>query len=227
MKKLAHDSAKTPKFLRILKIVVLLLLMVRVGTANSSHRIYLIRHSAVDLKKPGWGTSKYSAEYKKAYNVTGVEVFNMEEVQHKIKNYTSIDTIFCSPQNRALETALMLFGENVVLETVSVLTELDYPVVQVPVIQLPVKGWLLISRISWMIGINRGEKTSYKDRLDELNAFSDEMIKFSRRNGYAVVVAHGMVNRELVKILKNRGWEYCENGKDGYGNLSVNCLEDF
>jgi hypothetical protein len=38
-------------------------------------------------------------------------------------------------------------------------------------------------------------------------------------------VAHGMVNRELVKILKNHGWEYCENGKDGYGNLSVNCFE--
>lgn len=28
-----------------------------------------------------------------------------------------------------------------------------------------------------------------------------------------------------MKILKVRGWEFCKNGKDGYGNLSVNCLE--
>jgi broad specificity phosphatase PhoE len=76
-----------------------------------------------------------------------------------------------------------------------------------------------------MAGLNRGQITGYKERLDELNTFSDELVKFAYRNGQAVVVAHGMVNRELVKILKDRGWDYCENGKDGYGNLSVNCFD--
>ncbi|MCA1758208.1 MAG: histidine phosphatase family protein, partial [Bacteroidales bacterium] len=67
----------------------------------------------------------------------------------------------------------------------------------------------------------------YKDRLEELNVFADELIKFAHQNEFAVVVAHGMVNRELIKLLKRRGWEYCENGQDRYGNLSVNCLENF
>jgi len=223
-----RKDAKARSFYVTFQFIVLLVIFLPGRTTFAHPKIYLIRHAKVDLKKPGWGTSKYSAEYKKDYNVTGVEVFNIDEVLKKIKNYPSIDTIFCSPQHRAMETALILFVEDVVFETDSVLIELDYPVVQhVPVIQLPVTGWLLISRISWMAGINRGEKTGYKDRVDELNAFSDELIKFACRNGNAVVVAHGMVNRELVKILKKRGWKYCENGKDRYRNLSVNCLEYF
>jgi len=212
-------------FLRVFKFMILLLMIVRAGTANSTPKIYLIRHAAVDLKKPGWGTSKNSAEYKEAYNVAGVEAFTPNEVLQKIENHENLDTVFCSPQLRALETALMLFGENVVLKTDSVLIELDYPVVQVPVLQLPVKGWLFVSRVTWMVGINKGEKSGYRDRLEELNAFAEDLIKFVHRNRLAVVVAHGMLNRELVKILKARGWEFCENGKDGYGNLSVNCFE--
>lgn len=226
MKKISRKGTKAQRFYRAFQHIVLpILIILPEITSFASPKIYLIRHATVDLGKPGWGTSKSSAQYKEAYNFAGIETFNPEEVLQKIKNYTSIDTIFCSPQPRAQETALMLFGENVVLKTDSILTELDYPVVRVPVIQLPVKGWLFVSRLTWMAGINRGEKTGYRDRLEELNAFSDELIKFACRNDLAAVVAHGMLNRELVKILKNRGWEFCENGKDGYRNLSVNCLK--
>jgi broad specificity phosphatase PhoE len=216
----------TQRFYVTFQCTFLLLLLVFTGKiAFANSKIYLIRHAAVDLKKPGWGTSKNSAEYKQVYNLAGIETFNPDEVLQKIENHESLDTVFCSPQLRALETALMLFGENMVLHTDSVLTELDYPVLQVPVLLLPVKGWLFVSRVSWMAGINKGEKTGYKDRLEELNAFTDDLVKFAHRNGLAVLVAHGMLNRELVKILKSRGWEFCENGKDGYGNLSVNCFE--
>jgi broad specificity phosphatase PhoE len=223
--KSARKKIKTIAFAGLLRCGVILFLMILVGTAYSNPKIYIIRHAAVDIDKPGWGSSKYSAAYKRIYNLSGVELFDPNEVLQKIEDYALIDTIFCSPQLRAMETAQMLFDKNVVIKIDSVLTELDYPVVHIPVVQFPVKGWLLISRISWMAGINQGEKTSYKERLNQLNAFSDELIKYAGQSGHAVVVAHGMVNHELVKILKKRGWEYCENGKDGHGNLSVNCLE--
>ena len=226
MNNLSCKGVKMIRFYNVFKFMVLQLLIVLHGTAaNSTPRIYLIRHAAVDLKKPGWGTSKNTMEYKESYNVARVEAFNPGEVLQKIENYLSIDTVFCSPQSRALETAEMLFGENVFLKTDSVLAELDYPVVRVPFLQLPVKGWLFVSRVTWMAGINRKGKPGYMKRLDELNSFSDELIKFAQRNGQIAVVAHGMVNRELVKILKERGWEYCEKGKGGYGNLSVNCMK--
>ena len=228
--RLSHPDggAKAQRFYVTFQHIFLLLLVILPEmTTFASPKIYLIRHASVDLKKPGWGTSKNSAQYKEAYNFAGIKTFNTEEVLQKIRNYENLDTVFCSPQKRALKTALMLFNENVVIRTDSVLAELDYPVVKVPVIQFPVKGWLFVSRLTWMAGINQGEKPGYKDRIEKLTAFSDELIKFAQKEGIAVVMAHGMVNRELVKILKNHGWEFCENGKDGYGNLSVNCLKNF
>lgn len=235
MKKISRKSARLShsdrdvKMLRFFNdfrhVVLLMLVILPEMKSFANPKIYLIRHAAVDLEKPGWGTSKKSAQYKEAYNFAEIETFNPEEVLQKIRNYESLDTVFCSPQKRALETALILFNKNIVLQTDSVLAELDYPVIKVPVLQLPVKGWLFVSRVTWMAAINRGEKTGYRDRQEELNTFSDELIEFAHRNDLAIVVAHGMLNRELVKILKDRGWEFCENGKDGYGNLSVNCLK--
>lgn len=226
MNHLTHKGVKRHRFYIAFQGIVLLLLFVLFEiTAFANPKIYLIRHAEVDLKKPGWETSKKSEEYKEAYKFAGTEPFNPVEVLQKIERYETLDTVFCSPLPRAFETAVALFGENAVLQTDFALVELDYPVVQVPLLQFPVKGWLFISRIAWMAGINSGEKAGYKERLEELNNFSDELIKFAYRNGLAVVVAHGMVNRELVKLLKESGWQFCENGKDGYGNLSVNCLE--
>jgi broad specificity phosphatase PhoE len=226
MNYLAYKGVKMQRFYIAFQGNLLLLLIVLPDlTAFASPKIYLIRHAEVDLKNPGWETSKKSEEYKEAYKFAGTEPFNPVEVLQKIERYETLDTVFCSPLPRAFETAVALFGENVVLQTDIALAELDYPVVQVPLLKFPVKGWLFISRIAWMAGINKGEKAGYKERLEELNNFSDELIKFANRNGLAVVIAHGMVNRELLKLLKKSGWQFCENGKDGYGNLSVNCLE--
>lgn len=208
----------------IKKIIFTLLLLQAVTIVGANPKIYLIRHASVDLKKPGWGTSKMSAEYKAAYNLAKIEAFNPDEVLQMIANYEYSNTVFCSPQSRALETARILFDDHVKVIIKRELAELDYPIVQVPFLQLPVKSWLFISRITWMAGINRGEIPGYKKRQDELDSFSNDLIKTAHRDGLSIVIAHGMVNHELVKILIDRGWKYCKNGRNGYGNLSVNCL---
>ncbi len=213
------------KFYWVLQLIILQMFTVQIVSADSIPRIYIIRHANVDLPKPGWGSAKKSKKYKNAYNTVGIETFNPEEALHKIENHASIDTVFCSPQLRAQETALLLFSEDVILETDSVLIEFDYPVIQIPVLQLPVKGWLAISRITWMTGINRGKKSNYKNRISSLNDFSDELSAFALNNELAVVVAHGFVNRKLIKLLKANGWKFCKKGRDGHKNLSVNCLE--
>lgn len=188
-------------------------------------RIYLVRHAQVDIEKPGWQNSKNAALYKKEYNQTDIKPFNPDKVREKIDFFESFDTVFCSPQLRAIETASVLFRNGVVLTIDSVLIELDYPMVKIPVIQFPTKGWLLVSRLLWMGGMNPGNKTSYRKRKEELMIFSDELANFAVRNGSAVVVAHGMVNRELVKILKGKGWHFCKGNRNRHKNLSVNCLE--
>ena len=101
MNDLTRKITKTRRFyLAFQHIVLLVLIILPEMTTFANPKIYLIRHAAVDLGKPGWGTSKNSAQYKEAYNFAGIETFNPHEILQKIKNYENLDTVFCSPQPR-------------------------------------------------------------------------------------------------------------------------------
>ena len=201
-------------------IIIFLILLSEAVFASS--KIYLIRHAEVQIKNPGWCNTKETQSYKEEYNIAHVRNFNPEIVLEKIDNPELIGTVFCSPQSRAIETAGLLFDKQVALKINENLMELDYSVVRIPVIKLPVKAWQTISRISWMAGVNRKDKPTLKQRKQSLEAYTSELITFAEKHGESVVIAHGAVNRELIKILKKKGWKLEE--KDGFGNLSVNCL---
>ena len=185
-------------------------------------KIYLIRHATVDIEKPGWCSAKRAKAYKEAYNLALIQMFDPKPVLDKIDHSEEIDTIFCSPQFRAIQTADVLFDKKVIRRIDTNLMELDYPVSRIPLIRMPLKVWLATSLVSWMIGKSIPKKPSYRQRKSDLKIFADELIEYAEKNGKSVVVAHGMLNRELIRILKRRGWKF-EN-KDGLGNLSVNCL---
>ena len=188
----------------------------------ASSKIYLIRHAKVQIENPGWCSSQIASHNKDVYNSTSVQVFNPDEVLSKIDFPATIDTVFCSPQLRAIETAELLFDKNVMLKINDNLMELDYPVLEWSIIKLPVKAWLTISFIAWIAGNNKNEKLSYKKKKQNLETYSNELITYAETHGASVVIAHGMLNRELIKILKKKGWKF--EHKDGFGNLSVNCL---
>ncbi len=184
--------------------------------------IYLIRHAEVNIDKPGWTSSRMTNDYKKEYNRALIIPFDAETVLEKIDSLETIDTVFVSPRSRAMQTALQLFGTRVHYRVEPSLKELDYPVVRWPVLRLPSGIWLGISRATWMLGINNRQKATFKNEMQRLEIFADELIAFSARHQRIVVVAHGMVNRQLKKILKRKGWRLVEN--DGHKNLAVNKL---
>jgi len=198
-----------------------ILIFLSVNVFGSS-KIYLIRHAFVPTENPGWCSAQRAYEYKLVYNNTSVLVFDPDKVLSKIDRLETIDTVFCSPQLRAIQTAELLFDKKVNLKININLMELDYPVIQWPLIRLPVRVWLTTSLISWMAGNNQDDKPTYKYRKQSLENYSTELINYAEAHGNAVVIAHGVVNRELIKILKKKGWKF-EN-RDGYKNLSVNCL---
>lgn len=208
------------------KLIITIVLLFSFGSGgNANPRIFVIRHALVLLEKPGWVSSESAAQYKTAYNNAPIAILSPYDVLQMIEGYESTDSIFSSPQSRALRTAELLFGSNAVIIADSTLMELDYEVVQIPFLHLPVNTWLLISRISWMMGVHRGGLPARKERVKDLYLLSDEVIRYAQSNSVAVIVAHGLVNREFIKILKSRGWTYCQQGRGGFGNLSVNCLE--
>ena len=185
-------------------------------------KIYLIRHATVPIENPGWCSAQEASNYKIKYNKTSVLVFDPARVLLKIDHPEIIDTVFCSPQLRAIQTAKLLFDEPLTLKINKNLMELDYPVIQWPLVRLPVRVWLTTSLISWMAGNNQGDKPTYKQRKQSLENYSTELINYAETHGKTVLIAHGVVNRELIKILKKKGWKF--EKRDGYKNLSVNCL---
>lgn len=191
----------------------------------SQSKIYLIRHAKVEIEKPSWTSSKKAQKYKSDYNHSDIQLFDAKLVLDKIDHAKDIDTIFCSPQLRALQTAEKLFEEKVFFKIDTNLRELDYSVNQIPLLRLPVNAWLTMSRITWMIGSKITPNSAYKERKDDLELFAEEVIAYAESNGKSIVVAHGMLNRELIRILKGKGWKLEQN--DGLGNLSVNCLTKF
>lgn len=198
-----------------------ILLLFSVNTYAVS-KIYLIRHARVKIENPGWSTAKTAHDYRTQYNVNPVEAFDAKTVLNKIQDYESIDTVFCSPQSRALQTAVMLFNTQAKLCINENLMEFDYPVIHFPLIKLPVRVWHGISIILWRTGINARGSLPYTYRKQMLEDYSKELISYAEKNGTLVIVAHGVLNRELMKILKKKGWK--SEQKDGYENLSVNCM---
>lgn len=190
--------------------------------AFASSKIYLIRHATVPIENPGWCSARIAHKYRVVYNKTSVQEFNPDGVLKKIDHPETIDTVFCSPQLRAIQTAELLFDKKVNLKINKNLMELDYPVIQLPLIRLPVRVWLTTSLIAWMAGNNQAGKPTYRQRKQSLENYSYELIRYAKTHGKTVVVAHGVVNRELIKILKKKGWKF--DKRDGYKNLSVNCL---
>lgn len=88
---------------------------------------------------------------------------------------------------------------------------------------MPVRAWLTASLIFWMAGNDTDSLPGYRERKQNLEKYSSELIAYAERNGEAIVVAHGVINRELIRILKKKGWKHYQ--KEGYGNLSVNSLK--
>ena len=203
-------------------LIVPLILIFLSDNVFASSKIYLIRHATVPMENPGWCSTQIAFKYKLTYNTTSVQIFDPDVVLRKIDHPETIDSVFCSPKLRAIQTANLLFGNQVKLNINENLMELDYPVIQLPLIKLPVKVWLTASLISWMAGNSHNEKPTYKQRKQDLENYSNELITFAETHEKTAVVAHGVVNRELIRILKRKGWKIVN--RDGNGNLSVNCL---
>lgn len=185
-------------------------------------KIYIIRHAEVQFDRPGWGSSLEAYVFKAEYNSSPIRNFDPGPTLAKIENHEHVDTVFCSPQARAIQTTKLLFGEKVGLRINENLMELQYQVLDWSFINMPVRAWLASSMLVWMMGANDNDIPSYRERKRKLECFSEEIIAYSEIHGSGIVIAHAVLNRELIRILKKRGWKL--EHREGYENLSVNCL---
>jgi len=181
-------------------------------------KVILIRHAKPLISRKGFFDYQKAQEFIVDYDEAGVE-----EIKEKIHVFDEeISLVYCSTLNRAKATASAIFGSKVVLVEMEMFREFERRIPQIPLLFLPIGLWLLIARVSWLLGITKGVE-SFKQaqkRLQTAVAFIEQK---TRENGSFILVAHGLLNRSLIKKMAKKGWKRSSGNHFNY--LSIHILE--
>lgn len=128
--------------------------------------VVLLRHAEVSLDHSGWMNSKKAANYREAYDTAPVHQFDPDTVLAKIPERIT-DTIYVSGLPRSIATGLKLFGDSANVVSLDILNEFEMHMVWLP-IYLPYKGWSVLSRGMWLLGLKREGTESYRNKAQIL-----------------------------------------------------------
>lgn len=200
----------------LLSVVFLIPTLNILGTNNTDTlNIFLIRHAKVIIDRPLFCTSKKAEELLLKYNTQPIENFDPMPVKAKIdvEDYE----VYTSRLPRAIETSNRIFQLDSFHQN-AVFNEYSMRMIDVPLIPLPYKFWSGISRGFWYLHLNN-DGESRKEAKDRMRMATDYLIALTKKNKSSVLVAHGLLIRDMRKELKRRGWKMIF--KNGNGNLAV------
>jgi broad specificity phosphatase PhoE len=175
-------------------------------------QIILIRHGNPEINKNGWFSNKAARAYIKAYDTVGVN--DIEKLPVKLKTHQNV-AIYSSPLNRAYDTSQKVFGQDMKIEVDSSFIEFQREIIPLPLI-LPIKGWTSLSRFFWVIGLHSSDIPSFKSEKSRAEQNAEFLDKVARENKKVILVAHGFLNKYIVRYLKKNGWDHSYNGGNDY-----------
>ncbi|MEM7552446.1 MAG: histidine phosphatase family protein [Bacteroidota bacterium] len=181
-------------------------------------QIILIRHGEPDLKKNGWTNRKGAMRYSQKYDQVGIKSF---EVHPFCEGELFGDTVFHSTLERAKNTADRLFREQVTLVGKDDFIEFERKIFVFPNIPLPLKFWTSTSRIFWILGFNDRGIENFKKAKKRAKKNAEFLEEYSRDHGEAILVAHGLHNKFVLKSLKKKGWKHVRSGGSGYLSIQI------
>ena len=180
-------------------------------------QIITIRHGAPEINKNGWFSYKAAKNYIKAYDTVGVSSFKEQPV---ILEPCEEIKIFSSSLFRAYDTSLKIFHEEDAICVDSAFIEFQREIIPLPLI-LPIKGWTGISRFFWMIGLHSSAVPSFRAEKSRAKSDSELLDKAARENKKVILVAHGLLNKYIVRYLKKNGWDHSYDGGNDYLAVQV------
>jgi hypothetical protein len=181
-------------------------------------QIILIRHGNPQISKNGWFSYKAARNYIYRYDTVGVFDFDNPPVEIRPKENVEI---YCSTLNRAYDTALKIFGDPESIKTDSIFIEFQREIIPLPLIRLPINGWTTLSRFFWALGLHSIQVPSF--RTEKSRAKNDAWIleMAALENKKIILIAHGFLNKYIVKYLKKNGWDHSYNGGNDYLTVQV------
>jgi len=176
-------------------------------------QIMLIRHGEPALNKKGWRKRKGAQDFIKAYDTVGV--YTPEHIPVMLYE-NEVKEIQTSSLERSKHTARILFGEGKTYVQDTIFREFERKIIGLPNIKLPLKFWLINSRIFWLLGMNKKGIESFSAAKKRTKRAVIKLEGLAEERGKVVLVSHGFLNRYLVKYLKKNGWEVAHDGGKGY-----------
>ncbi|GAB3537307.1 hypothetical protein GCM10027443_30070 [Pontibacter brevis] len=171
---------------------------------------------------PGQGffSAAAASQYISDYDAAQVEEFVL---QHEAIPYKEIKEVFCSTLIRSQLTAKAIFGEQVLLKVNHNFREFERKIFSLPLLRLPIKLWLVTSRILWFFGLNSKGIETFKEAKWRARKCAEMLEEDAEENATTVLVAHGLLNNFIRWELKRMGWH--QTVKGGSGFVSLNVLE--
>lgn len=180
---------------------------------DSLLQIILIRHGEPALKKHGWMKRPSAEAFIRAYDDAGVYPFEQSPL---LLRDTDPDTVLTSSLRRAQHTARLAFGEEVRYRSDSIFREFERKILAFPSLRMPLRFWLLSSRVLWLLGTNDQGVESFREAKERTARAAQKLETRAKRHKKAVLVAHGFLNRYLRKALQKRGWTLVYDGGHEY-----------
>lgn len=154
--------------------------------------IYLVRHATpcIDYTRCDCATAQKRLD---EYNQTSyIQTEEIAPLPNDTQNYA----IYCSTSPRAKATATKLYPEQSIHFSDD-LIEFDLRIPQIPWIKLPMKQWVILARLIWLMGLLRHTRS----RQQEQYRVKQQLQQILASNQNCVIIAHGLVNHYLKKLL--------------------------
>lgn len=203
------------------KFLVALIFIILTSNLVIGQEVILIRHAKVSLDHSGWMNSKKAANFREAYDTAPVHQFNPDSVLAQIPARIT-DTIYVSALPRSIATGLKLFGDSANLVSLELLNEFEMHMIWLPA-YLPYKGWTVISRGMWLLGLEKHGTESYREAKKRVQIVADFIEERAAIENQVILVTHGFINRNIANELEDRGWDITQNkGNENLGATVLN-----
>lgn len=183
------------------------------GAASDGGAIILVRHGrpAVDrrvrLRAQGY------RHWWSGYDAAGLDV-DQGPPDDLLAVAREAHVIFSSTLARSIETAHAIAGARAV-RSMNLFVEARLPPPPVPGLVLKPATWGVVARLSWWLGLSRGEESRREAEL-RADCAADFLIGEAEGGRTVVVCAHGWFNRMMRPALLARGWRCVRDGGDKY-----------
>ena len=172
-------------------------------------QIILIRHGEPALYKKGRRNRREAMQYIRDYDSVGVYKPEFIPLSLAPGDLTVIHT---SSMNRSISTAEQVFDQKDLMKPNALFREFERKIFSFPHMRLPLKSWLVGSRVLWYLGLNKKGIES----LSEAKQRAHKGVLFLEEDGPLPVVPDGdvdgvLLDKEAAEDGRGKGEEKKEN----------------